>query len=628
MFGFRGKILDVDLKNRKTTDFHVSRKDQKEYLGGRGLGAKILYDNLKPGVDPLGSHNLLLFMTGPLQGAFIPGHQHYVVISKSPQTEGFAEAHAGGSIGPEIKYSGYDGILFRGVSSEPVYLWIHNGEAEFRSAATIWGKTTHETEAIIKKEIGEPKASVASIGLGGENLVKFAGIISDLSRAAARTGVGAVMGSKKLKAVAVFGRKKEIPLADRDLVLSLAKDYTQRLLGHQGVQNAQKYGTPYGVPIYNNLGILPTKNFQTGVFEGAEKISGETMTATIIKGIFGCVGCPVRCWRVVEVKNGKFEGDFNDGPEYETIASLGSLCLNDNLEAISYANHLCNLHSLDTISTGNVIAFAMECYEKGLITDEETGGVKLEWGDPDAIIKMIEMIATRKHFGNVLAEGVKKAAETIGKGAEAFALEVKGLEVPMHEPRGKKGVGIMYSTAARGAVHSDGYHDTGFQRPNVLPELGLIKSMNRNETSGKAKLIIKAQDAVAIQNSLTICSLAANLVFRPANIADYIIWLGAVTNLEYDVTELMLVGERINNLTRAFNIREGLSRRDDYLPTRFSQNMLAGASSEQKITKIDLERMLDEYYKLRGWDQKTGIPTTTKLESLGLGQIAKEIKVT
>jgi len=236
------------------------------------------------------------------------------------------------------------------------------------------------------------------------------------------------------------------------------------------------------------------------------------------------------------------------------------------------------------------------------------------------------MIARRKSFGDILAEGVKKAAETIGQGAEEFANEVKGLEVPMHEPRGKKAVGIMYATAARGAVHSDGYHDTGFQRPNVLPELGLIKTLDRKDLHGKPRFMIKAQDAVAIQNSLTICSFTANLVFRPANIADYITWVGAATGLEYDVTQLMLVGERTNNLTRVFNIREGLSRRDDYLPSRFSQNMLAGASSDQKITNRDLEKMLNEYYQLRGWDQKTGIPLEVKLANLGLGQLAEDIK--
>jgi aldehyde:ferredoxin oxidoreductase len=555
MYGFRGKLLYVDLENDKIMERSVSEEDQRNYLGGRGLGAKVLYDELKPDVDPLGPNNLLLFMAGPLQGAIIPGHTRYVAITKSPQTNGFAEAHAAGSIGPEIKYAGYDGIVFSGAADEPVYLWLHDGETEIRDAKSIWGKTTHESTVLIKKDINEPKASVACIGLGGENLVKFAGIISDLSRAAARTGVGAVMGSKKLKAVAIYGSKKEIPLADRTLVIKLAREHTQRLLNTQDVIDMQKYGTPLGVSVLNSLGILPTKNFQSGFYEDAEKISGETMSATIQKGIFGCVGCPVSCWRVVEVKEGKYKGDFNDGPEYETIASLGSLCLNHNLEAISYANHLCNLHSLDTISTGNVIAFAMECYEKGLINDKDTDGVRLEWGNSDAIIQMIEKIARREGFGDVLAEGVKKAAETIGKMAKNFAVEVKGLEAAMHEPRGKKAVGIMYATAARGAVHMDGAHDTDFERPNVLPELGIIKTMNRNDMTGKPRLMAKSQDAIAIQNSLIICAFTGDITFRPVKIADYITWLGAVTDLEYDISELMLVGERINNLTRAFNIR-------------------------------------------------------------------------
>jgi len=625
MYGFRGKLLRVDLEREKITEQNVPEDVARNYLGGRGLGAKILYDELEPGIDPLGPRNLLLLMAGPLQGGIIPGHTRYVAMAKSPQSNGLAEAHAAGSMGPEIKYAGYDGIVIRGVAQSSVYLWVHDGEAELRDARNLWGKTTHETEALVKEEVKEPNASVASIGLGGENLVKFACIMSDLSRAAGRTGVGAVMGSKNLKAVAVHGTNKQIPLADRETVIALAREYSQRLLSTQGVIDMQKYGTPFGVPALNASGILPTKNFQTGFFEGADNISGETMTRTMQKGLHGCVGCPVRCWRVVEVKEGKYKGDFNDGPEYETVASLGSLCLNDNLEAIAVANHLCNLHSLDTISAGNIIAFAMECYEKKLITDRDTGGIKLNWGDPDAVIQMVEKIARREDLGDLLAEGVKKAAETIGKGSQAFALEVKGVEVPMHEPRGKKAVGIMYATAARGAVHTDAAHDPGFERPNAVPELGLIRPRNRKDTEGKARITAKAQDAIALQNSLVVCSFTGNITFRPAAIADYIKWLGAVTGFEYDVTELMMVGERINNLTRAFNVREGMTRRDDYLPPRFAENMLSGASAEQKMTKEDLEKMLDEYYMLRGWDKETGLPTAAKLVSLGLGYVAEDI---
>jgi aldehyde:ferredoxin oxidoreductase len=625
LYGFRGKILRVDLEKEKIREQNVSEDDTRKYLGGRGLGAKILYDELEPGIDPLGPRNLLLFMAGPLQGNVIPGHTRYVAMAKSPQSNGLGESHAAGSIGPEIKYAGYDGIVFSGVANGPVYLWLHDGEAELKSAKHLWGKTTHETEALIKEEVNAARASVASIGLAGENLVKFACIMSDLSRAAGRTGIGAVMGSKKLKAVAIYGSSKQIPVADRETLIGLAKDYSQKLLSTPAVIDMQKYGTPSGVPGLNASGILPTKNYQTGLFEYADNISGETMTRTMQKGLYGCVGCPVRCWRVVEVREGKYKGDFDDGPEYETVASLGSLCLNGNLEAVAFANHLCNLYSLDTISAGNAIAFAMECYDKKLLTERDTGGVSLNWGDPDAIIQMIEKIARREGFGNVLAEGVKKAAQTIGKGANAFAVEVKGVEVPMHEPRGKKAVGIMYATAARGAVHTDAAHDPGFERPNAVPELGLIKAYNRKDTAGKAKITARCQDAAAIMNSLIVCSFTGNITFRPLAIADYIKWLGAVTGFEYDVTELMTLGERINNLTRAFNVREGMSRRDDYLPPRFSENMLSGASAEQRITRSDLDKMLDEYYELRGWDKETGKPTAAKLISLGLAHVAEDI---
>ncbi|MGD0331063.1 MAG: aldehyde ferredoxin oxidoreductase family protein [Nitrososphaeria archaeon] len=626
MYGFRGKLLQVDLENGKIWEEVVPNETAREFLGGRGLGAKILYDKLKSGVDPLGRENLLVFMTGPLQGSMIPGSTHYVVMCKSPQSNGIGEAHAAGSIGPEIKYAGYDGVVFSGVAEEPVYLWLHDGATELRDAKHLWGKTTHETETLIKKELKVPSAAVASIGLAGENLVKFAGILNDFSRVAGRTGVGAVMGSKKLKAVAVFGREKRIPLADRERVLKLSKELSEKLLRDQRVIDMQKYGTPFGVTTLNVQGILPTKNYQTGFFEGADKISGGTITETIQKGVFGCVGCPVRCWRVAEVKDGKYKGDFNDGPEYETVASLGSLCLNDNLEAIAYANHLCNLYSLDTISTGNVIAFAIECYDKGLINKGDTGGVKLDWNDPDCIIKMIEKIARREDIGNILAEGVKKAAEKIGGNSKSFALEVKGVEVAMHEPRGKKAVGLMYATASRGATHMDSAHDTAFEKPDVLPELGLVKALDRKDIAGKPELTVKTQDVYAIINSAILCMFTGSITMRPVKLFDYTNWFEAVTGNKYSVSELMITGERINNLTRAFNVREGMSRKDDYLPPRFSENMSGGNSSEQKITRADLDKMLDEYYQLRGWDVNTGIPTASKLASLGLSRIAIDIK--
>jgi len=625
VYGLTGKILRVDLTKGKISTDRVAEEDGRTLLGGRGLGAKILFQDLKPGVEPLGPENELLFMIGPITGTVIPGNARYCVMCKSPATGGLGEAHAAGYFGPRLRWAGFDGIALRGISSEPVYLWAHDGGAEIRKAGKLWGKTTHETEALVKKKIGEPSASVASIGVGGENLVMYACVLSDLHRAAGRTGVGAVMGSKRLKAVAVSGRGS-VKVAKEAELRALAKDVSKRLQTHEGTINMTKHGTPFGVPGLNSMGILPTKNFQLGAFDQYQNISGETMSQTILKSTPTCYACPVRCIRVVEVKKGPYKGDFKDGPEYETVASLGSLLMNGSLEAVAMGNHLCNLHSIDTISAGAAIAFAMECYEKGLITKKDTDGLDLTWGNHEAMVKLIDKIAKREGFGNVLAEGVKRAAEKIGKGAEEFAVEVKGLEVPMHEPRGKKGVGLMYATAARGAVHTDAAHDPGFERDNALPEVGIVKKMDRLGIEGKADMIKKCQDIIAVQNSMIMCSFVGNVTFRPVTIADYCKMLNYSAGWNYTVEELVRAGERINNLCRAFNVREGFTRANDTLPKRLMEPIKGGAVVGQAIPQKDLDKMLDEYYDLRGWNKKTGAPTAQKLSSLGLDFAAKQLK--
>ncbi len=625
MYGFTGKLLRVDLTKRKVTVQKLRDVDTRMFLGGRGLGTKILFEDLSPGIDPLGPENELIFMTGPIAGTTIPGNSRYVVMCKSPASGGLGEAHASGFFAARLKFAGFDGIIFSGASKTPVYLWVHDGGAEIRDARGLWGKTTHETEALVKEEAKEPKASVVSIGIGGENLVVYACTVSDLHRAAGRTGVGNVMGSKRLKAVAVYGTEKP-SVADDVEVLRLTRDFTKRLLAHEGTMSMKKHGTPFGVPTLNAMGILPTENFKAGVFDGAMDISGETMTKTILKRTDTCYSCPVGCIRVTEVKEGPYKGDFHDGPEYETVASLGSLCRNRNLPSIAKANHLCNLHSLDTISIGNAIAFAMECYEKGLITKEDTGGIDLTWGNPDAIIEMTEMIARRQGLGNVLADGVEKAAKKIGKGAEAFAVEVKGVEVAMHEPRGKKGVGLMYMTANRGGVHTDATHDPSFERENVLPEVCLVKKLNRLELEGKAEMIMKCQDVMGLINSMVICSFTANPTFRPITVTDLLNVTNSVTGWGIDLPEFLRIGERINNLGRTFNVREGFTRKDDRLPKRLTEPLIGGSCEGQAITKEDQDRLLDEYYGLRGWNKRTGRPTARKLESLGLGFAAEELK--
>jgi len=624
MYGSTGKLLRVDLTRERIQQESITEKDVRLFFGGRGLGTKILYERLEPGIDPLGPKNLLLFMAGPIVGTMIPGNSRHCVMCKSPLTGGLGEAHAAGFLGPQIKFAGYDGIIVEGAAKSPKYIYVSDEGTEIQDASRIWGKTTHETEAIVKKEIRQPRASVASIGIGGENLVRYACVLSDLHRAAGRTGVGAVMGSKRLKALAVYG-KKRVPVAKQAEAIKLTKEITAKLLNYPAVQNLHKYGTAFGVPGLNAQGILPTKNFREGAFDGAAEISGEAMTARILKRAATCYACPVACIRVVEVKEGPYKGDFNDGPEYETVASFGSLLMNPNLESIAMANHLCNLHSVDTISVGVAIAFAMECYEKGILTKRDTGGLDLTWGNHGAVMRLIERIAKREGIGNVLADGVKRAAEKIGRGSEEFAVETKGLEIPLHEPRGKKGVGLSYATANRGGVHTECGHDTDFERANVVPELGIVKPVSRFSWEDKVDIIKKTQDLAAVSNSMILCRFTSFPTYRPTTVTDLVNVVRYVTGWDFTVEEFMRVGERVNNLGRMFNAREGMRRKDDRLPKRFSEPLLKGTSEGQKIPPDELNRVLDEYYALRGWNKQTGVPTLEKLKELDLGFATKDI---
>jgi len=625
--GFKGRLLRVNLSSG---DIHVDKifeEDARKYLGGRGLGSYILYEELESNVDPLGPDNKLVFMTGPLTGVAFPGNSRYCIVTKSPLTGGWGEAHAAGYFGPQLKWSGFDGIIFEGVAERPVYLWIHDGQADLENAAELWGKTTHETERELKRKLGQPQASVASIGPGGENLVKFAGVINDLNRAAARTGAGAVMGSKRLKAVVVYGTDRIVDVNDNEGLKSLARKLNEKLLNHEATMNMRRYGTAAMVLPLNELGVLPTKNFRFGVFDRAEAISGETISKTILKKNQTCYACSVGCIRITRVKEGPYAGDFNDGPEYETVAALGSLCLNGNLPSIAFANHLCNLYSLDTISTGNAIAFAMECYEKGVLTRDLADGIDMTWGNPSAIVETVEKIAYRKGLGDVLADGVRHAAKKLGQETEKWAVQVKGLEVAMHEPRGKKGLGLAYATSSRGAVHLDGDHDTYFERDNVLPELGIVKAMDRFAVEGKPLLAKKTQDLHSALNSIIMCRFVGwPPLPRPTTVTDLVNIVRYVTGWDFSVEELMTVGERAFNLSRAFNLREGLSRRDDDLPLRFREAMPTGSSANQTISEKVLAEMLDEYYELRGWNTQTGIPSKDKLQDLGLHFVVKELK--
>jgi aldehyde:ferredoxin oxidoreductase len=620
LFGCTGKLLRVNLTRQTWNDETVAEESARKFFGGRGLGARILFQELKPGIDPLGPENKMVFATGPVTGAQFSGNSRYVVMAKSPLTNAWGEANVSGWFGPELKFAGYDAIVVEGKASRPVYLLIREGNVEIRDASKLWGKTTGETQKAIREEHGDENIRVAGIGPGGENLVRFACVISDLNRAAGRCGLGAVMGSKMLKAIAVRGHAN-VPIADEGSFKEFAQRAAKEASSRGWGEYLRKLGTDGQLESLNGTGRLPTQAFRRGTFEGAEKIGGETMKNTILKGIATCPNCVVACKRVVEANNPYVVDPAYDGPEYETCASLGSLCMNDNLVAIAKGNELCDKYSLDTISTGVTIAFAMECYEKGLLTTADTDGLDLTWGNHSAIIELIERIARRQGIGNLLAEGVARASKIIGRGAEEFALCIKGQELPMHEPRGKKGVALAYAVSNRGACHLQAPHDDSLESGSDLdPAIGMDPSIAPRHRlyTGKEKvqLVKIGQDLYSLNNCLVVCG---NQTVPWNHTSETMLGLiRSITGWNVTWSELLKVGERATNLGRVFNAREGLRRKDDTIPRRLMEPLPDGPYKGEAITEQQLNQMLDYYYEMMGWDSKTGIPREGTLRDLGL----------
>jgi aldehyde:ferredoxin oxidoreductase len=620
LIGCTGKLLRVDLKEGSSRVETLTEESARRFFGGRGLGARILFQELQPGIDPFSPENKIVFATGPITGAPFSGNSRYVVMAKSPLTNAWGEANASGWFGPELKFAGYDAIVVEGKAFQPVYILVGDETVDIRDASKLWGKTTGETQNAIRDENKDENIRVAGIGPGGENLVRFASVISDLNRAAGRCGIGAVMGSKKLKAIAVRGHG-EVSIADKASFREFAQRAAKEALSRGWGKGLREHGTDGGLEVLSATGRLPTQAFKRGTFEGADKITGATMSETILKNIATCPNCVVACKRVVEAKEPYEVDPAYDGPEYETCASLGSLCMNDNLVAISKGNELCDKYSLDTISTGVTIAFAMECYEKGLLTKADTGGLDLAWGNHRAMIQLIEMIANREGIGDLLAEGVVRASKKIGRGAEQFALCIKGQELPMHEPRGKKGVALAYAVSNRGACHLQAPHDDSFESEMDLdPAIGFSPSIAPRHRlyTGKEKvqLVRIGQDLYSLNNCLVTCGNQT----VPWNHTSETM-LGLIRSITgWDVTweELLTVGERATNLCRAFNAREGLRREDDTIPRRLMEPLPDGLYKGEAVTEQQLNQMLDYYYEMMGWDPKTGIPREETLRSLGL----------
>lgn len=608
MEGLFGKYVMVNLSTQEISNYEIPEEWMRKFLGGRGVAARILLEELQGGEDPLGPDNLLVFATGPLQGQRIAGAGRHVVMSKSPKTKSIGGAYAGGFFAQELATSGYDGIIVKGCAEKPVYISLIHGKAEIHEADKLWGLDVAETEKKLQDIYGNVR--VTSIGLAGENLVQFSCVMNDCNRAAARLGFGAVMGSKKLKAIAVRGGIKR-PVADKETLKKLKGKFARELAENAGLESLAKYGTSGGTIWLSDKGILPTKGFQEGKFEEADKIDGLRMHDTILAGRDNCTACPLRCKRVVKTEfRGERVCEKYGGPEYETVGALGSLLLNNNLESIALANQKCNQYGLDTISTGNIIAYAIEATEKGFMESN------LKWGNAEEIVKVIDKIARREGLGDTLAKGIGYLSQ---KFEGSFAVQIKGVEVPLHEPRGNKGLAICYATSPRGATHMEGLHDVYLlEQDTPTPELGVNKRMSRFSYEGKPRVAKIYEDLRSFTNSLVLCAFVTQMAGENYNYPLIRDMVNAVTGLDITVKEMMAIGERNYNLLKLFAAREGYTREDDGLPSRFKEPLSKGASSGESIPDDRLGEMIDEYYKLRGYDEYG--PTEKKLEQLDLDE--------
>ncbi|MFC1996274.1 aldehyde ferredoxin oxidoreductase family protein [Chloroflexota bacterium] len=608
MYGWHNRILRIDLTNQKTSIEDVSPQMAKDYIGGRGWAIRYLYDEVDPQVDPLSPENKLIFATGPLTATPAPTGNRYMVVTKSPLTGALAHSNSGGDFPTWLKRTGFDLVIFEGKAAEPVYLWINEDEIEFRSAAHLWGKDVHTTTDILYEET-DPKAKVACIGPAGENLALMAAVMNDKHRAAARSGVGAVMGSKNLKAVVAQGRKNP-PMADTDGMRKLSVTISKEVgVDVKKGSSLREYGTAYVPQVTNTLGILPTRNFQTGTFEGTDKIDGVALKEQYLIRHTPCYRCPISCGRLTSVDDEEYAGK-GEGPEYESIASLGSACGVDHLGALTKANYWCNELGMDTISTGMTIAAAMEMYEKGYIPEDEIGG-PLRFGDADAMIEMIQKMAYREGFGDALAEGSYRLAARYGH--PEIAVTARKQEFPGYDPRGSQGMGLLYATSNKGASHMEG--DLAYSEVFGVPE-----KIDPLTSEGKAPLVARFEDAFALIDAAGLCVfLAVRYVFD----ADVNLWptrltelMNLTTGADYTPAEIMQAAERIYNLERLFLIGAGTGGDDDTLPHRMLHEPLPDGPAKGKV--VELDRMLPEFYAARGWDED-GVPTKEKLDELGLG---------
>jgi aldehyde:ferredoxin oxidoreductase len=622
--GYNSKILHVDLTTGQLETEQPDETFYRTYMGGSAMGVYYLLKLTPPNADPLGPENTLSVMASVVTGAPFSGQSRMTATAKSPLTDLVGDSQSGGFWPAELKAAGFDGIVIRGKAEKPVYLWIHNGEVELRDAAHLWGRFTSDVEDALFEELRDKRVRVLQCGPAGENGVRFSAIISNANRANGRTGMGAVMASKNLKAIVVRGRSRP-SLADPDGVKAVAK-WGADNVDDSDVAGMGLLGTAEVLMPQHHAGGLPTRNWESGSFEGAEAISGQTMHQTILKENDTCYACVVRCKRVVEIEQGPFAVDpRHGGPEYETLSTMGSYCGVSDLAAIARANELCNLYGMDTISCGATIAWAMNCFEQGLITTEQTGGIELCYGNAEALVQMVELIGKREGFGRTLSEGSARAAEILGVGKE-LVVAVKKQEMPAHMPQVKRSLALIYAVNPFGADHQSSEHDGSYEDyPERMAELGLVDPQPGDVlNAGKVRYALYTQWLYSCLDSVNICQFVFGPswhLYGPSQLVDAV---RAVTGWNVSLWELMKVGERRLNLLRAFNAREGAGSEADTIPAKLLIPLKGGASDGVAVTAEEVEQARSIYYRMAGWDAD-GRPTRTKLEELALEWVADEL---
>jgi len=615
--GYMGKQLRISLKDKSYKTEKIDTQVLKDYLGGVGYAAKILYEELEKGIDPLSPDNKIIFATGPLTSYRVPGGGSIEICFKSPLTMAWGEARCGGNFGPDMKKAGYDFLIIEDKATEPIYLFIDNSRIEFKDASYLLGKTVSEKTRMIYEELENKDISIMCIGIAGENLVNIATVMFG-GRAAGRCGGGAVMGSKNLVAIAVKGSGKIEPENPDDYNIAL-KEIRNVVKNSEIAKGFREFGTMGDMGGNDAAGDWPTKNWQANNWGKGQELFDYYSKHNFIKNEMCYKGCPIACGRIASVKEGKFKTPKHDGAEYESLSAFTAFVFNENMDAAIHSSYLCNEYGIDTISAGGIIAFAMECYENGLISKEDTDGLDLCWGNANLLPILVEKISKREGIGDILADGVLKAAKKIGKKAEKFAIHCKGLEGPAHDSRSGKALAVTYGTANRGMCHihplegmayDSGKFDFGMI-PYGVPDPNRI---DRWDEKGKGKIVKILQDGLIMPDVLGVCKF---FMYAGVTLEQYAQLLSALTGWQLGGKDLVKIGERINNLQRLFNIREGFSKKDDSIPDRAKQRPLFGAyQDEDKCIVKDYEGMLKEYYKARGWDTETGIPTKEKLLEL------------